>query len=125
MGRQLADEADRVGQQHRPAVGQLDAARRRVQGREQLRIDKDLRAGEGVQERGLAGAGITDERRGGELHPLARAALDRPPLAHLVQLLLQVPDVAADAAAILLQLRLARAAHADDAARLALEAGVD
>ena len=52
-----------------------------------------------------------------------RAALDGAAFPHLLQLILPFADVAADAAAILRQLRLTRPAHTDaDTTRLALEA---
>ena len=63
--RQLADEADGVGEQV-AAPGDLERARGRVEGVEQALAHAHVRAGERVQERGLAGVRVPGQRHGRE-----------------------------------------------------------
>src|SRR5262249_57616631 len=66
--RQPPDEADGVGQEVTAAVV-LEAARRRVERLEEPVLDRDLRAGERVQQRGLADVRVAGERDRRHLRP--------------------------------------------------------
>ena len=76
-----ADEPDGVGERVEPPVGGLGAAHGRVEGREELVLDEHARAGEPVEERGLAGVGVAGDRdaRHG-VRPAAAAAWCRGPV---------------------------------------------
>ncbi len=84
--RQTADEADGVGDEVAPAVG-LEAARRRVERLEEPVFDRDVGAGQGVQERRLADVRVARQRDRGRLGalpllaPRRALALDRLQLA--------------------------------------------
>ena len=112
VGRQLADEADGVGDERLLSLVQLQAPRRGVQGVEEPVVGRDLRAGQGVQKRGLARVGISDDGHDGHGVALAPLALDAADLAHLFKLLAQLLYLAPDVAAVGLQLGLAGAARA-------------
>ena len=118
---QLADEADGVGQQVRAAVD-LQLARRRVQGVEQPVADADLAAGHRVQQRGLARVGVAGQRDLRQVRALALGALDRARALDVLQPAAQRGDPVARQAAVGLDLRLARAARREAAARHAAEA---
>ena len=75
--RQPAHEPDRVGEQHGLAAGQPQAARRRVERREQLVLDEHARVGEPVEQRRLAGVGVADERDRRQVAPAPGLALRR------------------------------------------------
>ena len=81
MVRQLADEADGVAHEV-PAPDELVAARRRVERGEELVRDAHIGAGEGVQQRRLAGVGVADDRdrRGGRRRAGGRAWTSRSSL---------------------------------------------
>jgi len=110
--RQAPDEADGVGDEVAAAVV-LEAARRRVQRLERAVAHRDVRIGEGVQERRLADVRVAGKRD--------RWSLRAPPfLAADVALLLQALQAAAQDrdppprhAPVGLELRLAGAACAD------------
>jgi hypothetical protein len=51
MVRKLADESDRVGEQHRRVLADLHLARQRVERREQAVLDVNLTTGESLQHR--------------------------------------------------------------------------
>ncbi|MNN21582.1 hypothetical protein D3C81_1349110 [compost metagenome] len=59
---QVANEAHGVGQHDRTQVVQLKPAQGRVEGSEQLVGGVDLGLGQGVEQRGLAGVGVTHQR---------------------------------------------------------------
>ena len=120
--RQLADEADGVGEHDRRGAGHVDPAQRRVERREQLVGGERLGAGEAVEQRRLAGVGVADERDGAHRGAAPRAALRRALARDVRQALLQHLDALAEQPAVGLELRFAGAAEAD-AALLALEVG--
>ena len=112
---QLADEADRVGEQVVASTG-AEHARRRVERVEEAVADADLGAGQRVEQRRLAGVRIARERDLRQVgavalgpHHLAGAADVREPA-------LERRDPVAGEAPVGLDLRLARAAGADAAA---------
>ena len=120
--RQVAHEADGVGQ-HRAAAGQVDAAHRGVERGEQLVGGVRLRTRHRVEQRGLAGIGVADQRDARQLAAHARPAHLRALHLHLVQPALQRLQPLLQHAAVELKLRLAGAAQADGAAALALKVG--
>ena len=109
--RQIADEPDRVAQQHRPPAGQLPAARAGVERGEQRVLHEHVGAGQHVHQRALAGVRVADQRDGHQVAPGGDFAL----LAALdgVQLPAQVLDLVFDQPAVFLQLGFARPAQAD------------
>lgn len=78
---------------------------------EELVHGEDVRAGEGVEQGGLAGVGVTDDGGGRHGHAQAAAALDAALLDDLGELDLEVGDAVAHEAAVLLELGFALAAH--------------
>ena len=75
--RQVADEADRVGQRHlaAPRLAQVELARGGVQRGEQLVGRVGARLDQRVEQRRLAGVGVADQRDVEGVAPLALAAL--------------------------------------------------
>ena len=74
--------------------------------------------GERIEQRALAGVGIADQRDDGNRHGLAALTLLVADAADRFELALDVVDAEVDLAAIGLELRLARAAGSDAAAKL-------
>ncbi len=113
--RQLLDEPDRVGQQCLVPTWKLDLPGGRVKGREQKVLCQNIRAGERVHERGLAGVRIPDQRHAHHVRsPLALLLpIDLNPLQDFLEHL----DPDPDAAAVGLKLCLSRAARADTTAQ--------
>ena len=62
--RQVADEADGVGEGVQPAVGGVRLAHGRVEGGEQRVVDEHAGAGEPVHQARLAGVGVAGDRHG-------------------------------------------------------------
>ena len=119
--RELVDKADRIREQAFPAGRQRHLPHDRVKRGKEPVLRQHVAAGEAVEQGRFASVGVPDQRdeRDGPLHaPLApEAAL----LFDLRERLLQLEDAAADAAAVDLQLLLARAAHPDAGRALARE----
>ena len=69
-----------------PGLGQPDAPRGGVERGEQLVRLVGLGVGERVEQRGLAGVGVADQRHREHVAPHARAALHGPLLAQLSSL---------------------------------------
>ena len=115
--RQLVDEAHRVGDDHRLAVAELHRPAGGIErGEEAVLGARRLRAGQRVEQRGLAGVRVADD--GDRRHQPAVAGAGRRlalPADH-VDAFLELLDALADDPAVGLQLRLARAAGADAAA---------
>ena len=110
---QLADEADRVGEQHLLAAGQVEATGGGVEGGEQAVLDEHAGVGEPVEERRLAGVRVADDGDPLGAGPVLGLALRGAVLVDLAQLGLELVDASLDATAIDLELRLARTARAD------------
>ena len=112
--RQLAHEADGVGQEVRaPEV--VVGARRRIERLEQAVGRRHAGARERVQERRLADVRVAGERHARHLVALALTAHRRALLAQLAQATAQQRDARARQPAVGLELRLARASRADAA----------
>src|SRR5258708_2741099 len=119
--RQVADEPDRVRERDARVVAEIDAARGRVERGEELVGDEGLGAGDAIEERGLAGVGVTHERHAQDARAHAPGALRGALLAHLADALLQLLHLLADHAAVQFDLLLARAAGLAEGAALALQ----
>ena len=117
----------------KPTVSEIDTLRRRVaqvqmprggvQRGEQLVGRIGARLHQRVEQRGLAGVGVADQRDVEGVAPLALAPLGAALALHLGEPLARAPDGVADHAAVEFDLRLARAAARADAAALALQVG--
>ena len=75
LRRKASDEADGVGDEVALAV-ELEPPRRRIERLEEAVLDRDVRAGEGVEERRLADVRVPRERDRRHLGPLALLATD-------------------------------------------------
>ena len=117
--RQPADESHRVRQQHRLAAGEPEPASRGIERREQLVLDEHTGVGEPVEERGLAGVGVADERDRGQVAAASSLALRVARRAELAQVAFETLDPAEQPPPIDLELRLTRAAGADATTLLA------
>ncbi|MNY51159.1 hypothetical protein D3C86_1867240 [compost metagenome] len=58
--RQVTDEADGIGEDHRTDVVELQTAQGRIEGGEQLVGSEDIRLGQRIEQGRLAGVGIAD-----------------------------------------------------------------
>ena len=109
MMRQIADEADRIAEQNAAPILEVPLPRARVQRREQLVLDVDAGAGQGVHQRAFAGVGVADQRdrmflaAAAHLALLARLHLDEPRF--------QIADAQIDEPAVFFELRFAGAAQ--------------
>jgi len=111
--RQVADEADGVGEQGLAAPAEPPAAGPGVEGGEELVLDQDAGLGQRVHQRALAGVGVADQRD--RRHVGAAGDLALLPGLDLGQLRLELLDAVPDQPSVFLELLLARAAHADAA----------
>jgi len=104
---QAADEADRVGHEQLLVVAEQELAGGGIERGEKLVLDEDGRAGEAVEERGLAGVGVADDGGGRHRDAQAARALHAALLHDPGEFALEVGDAVADEAAVLLELRFA------------------
>ena len=119
---QLLDETDRVGEQDRVPTRQAHATGRRVECREELVLDQHIGIGQGVQQRRLAGVGVTDNRDHRNLVAAPVGAVLRPLFAHFLQIFAQSSHALADAVTVNFQLLFAGAAQSDAAVATAASA---
>ena len=112
LGRQLADKADRVGQQERQVVDN-HLADGRVERRKQFVFGKHFAFTKLVHQRGLSDIGITDQ--GHANHLSAVLPLHAFLLIDLDQIPFQFGYLIQDNTLIRFQLRLTRTAHTDTA----------
>ena len=110
---QLADKAHCVGDHHVQGVADGQEAGSGVQGIKQAVVGGDSGPGDGIEQRGLAGVGVAHDGHHGDLVFHAALTLSTPDPAHLLQLRLELVDLAVDMAAVRLQLGLAGALGAD------------
>ena len=113
---QLRDEANRVGQEHRQPIRDLELAGGGVQGVEKPVVGRDVGPGQAVQQGGFARVRIAHQSHHGDLVFLTAAAFHGPEPPHLLQLFFQPVDAGADMAAVRFQFGLAGAPGADAAA---------
>jgi hypothetical protein len=118
---QLLDEPDGVGEQERPPV-QAHDPRARVERVEQPVAHADVGAGQAVEQRRLARVRVAGERDLRQVRALALGAHRLPVRADVGEPALERADALAGEAAVGLDLRLARPAGREPAARHAAEA---
>jgi hypothetical protein len=118
--RQIAQETDGVREQHPLFVRQGEAAGSRIECGEQPIYRENIRAGEQIEQRGLAGVRVADHRRDWPLMTAPTFALHAADLADAFELAFQLCDSLLHASAVHFELRLARSPGAD-AARLPRE----
>ncbi len=114
--REIAHESDRVGEEERLSIGQLDAPRRGVEGGEELVLCEDVGPREQVEEGALSRVRVADD--GGLANALVGAllALGLADPANLVEFFLDPVDAAAGETPVDLDLLLALAAGGGSAA---------
>ena len=112
--RQMAHEAHCVGHGAVAPAGQVELAHRRIEGREERVLHEHARAGEPIEQTGLAGVRVAGQCDSGCTRALARTTLGTAYPLHVLQLAAQHRHLVADATAISLDLGLARTtgAHA-------------
>src|SRR5213594_221161 len=113
---QLAKKPDRVGEQDGTTRLKRESPDGRIEGRKEPPGSVDRGPGQRVEERGLAGVGVTDQGNGEELAVAAMGAVERPLRPHALDGLPQSPDARPHAAAVVLEFLLARAARSNSAA---------
>ena len=113
---QLVDEADRIGHDDGAARGQRHLAAGRVERGEEHVGGVDVRIGQGIEERALAGVRVADERDRGDLVAIPVAGRRGSLALHLVEVGANLLDLLADEAPVGLELALAGSAGADPAA---------
>ena len=123
MGRQVGDEAHRIGQDHLAAGRQFDRPHGRIERREQQVLGESLGSAQPVEQRGLAGVGVADQRHHRIGHAGARLAVEATGAAHLLQFLLQLDDPSVDQTAVDFQLAFTGTADEAEAAALPLQVG--
>ena len=111
--RQIAHEPDGVGERELTAVLGRRLPHRGIQGGEELVADHDIGVGEPVEQGGLPGVGVADDRYGRDLMALPVGALRLPCRGHIGDLAAQLGHPGADAAAVEFDLRLTGTAGAD------------
>ena len=120
-GRQVGDEADRVGEDDAPAALQAHLAHGRIERREQLMLGEDFGAGDAVEQRRFAGVGVADDGDDRIRHAAAPLAVQFARAHHDLQILADGDDALVDHAPVELDLRFAGAAEEAVAAALALQ----
>jgi len=103
---QLGHEPDGVGEHDVTPVLQRQPAHGRIEGREQTVLHLHVRAGDPVQQRGLAGVGVADQRHLLDLFAVALRGLGGTDAAVVLQVAAQLGHPPHDAPAVHLQLRL-------------------
>ena len=111
--RQAAHETNGVDERVDPPVLGLGAADRRIEGREELVLHEDARAGEAVEQGALAGVGVASDRDARDAALAATLALRVAGRLHALDVAAQLGDLRVDAATVELDLRLTGAARAD------------
>ena len=116
FGRKVVDEPHRVDEDRLPAAGKPELPGGWVERGEELVRHEDVGPRQPVEEGRFSGVGVPDERDHGEPDFPAPLIMERTRPAHRGQLPLELPDLRADAATILLELLLPRSPGADPAA---------
>ena len=113
--RQIADEADGIGEHCNLRTGQFDAPYGRVERREELVGDVRIRASQRVEERRLACVRVSHQGDCRHRHFAPRLAARVALALQSLEASTQRPDAVGEQAPVRFQLRLARAAQADAA----------
>ncbi len=123
LGREIRDEADRVGQDRLVEAGQGDFPHRRVEGGEEQILRHHVGLGKTIEQGGLARIGIADQCDDRPWRALASGAVEGPGAGDLLELLLELRHAVADQPPVGLDLGLAGAAEEAEAAALPFEVG--
>ena len=110
---QLADKSHRVGDDYIQRIADGQQPRGGVQRVEKSVVGRYVRAGDGVEQCGLARVGIAHDGHHGYLVLPPTLALGGADAPHLLQFLLQFVDLPPDVPPVRLQLRLTGALRAD------------
>ena len=121
--RQLRHEPDGIGQDDTSSRRQIESPHGGVEGGEKEVFGGDLRVGQTVEQRRLAGVGVADQRGHRIRHPAPCGAVQPPRPFHRVQFAADSHDPLVDLAAIRLDLGFAGSAQETAPAALALEMG--
>ena len=108
---EATDEADGVGDEELLIAAEDQLARGRVERGKEFVGREDVRAGEGVEQRGFTGVGVADDGASRDGDALAFGALHAALQHDAPQLGLEVRDAITHCAAIVLQLRFTLAAQ--------------
>ena len=104
VGRQIGDEAHRVGDHAALAVGQLDRAHGGIERGEQQVLGHHAGARKAIEQRRLAGVGVADQGDRRQPRLFAAGAIDGARAAHTLEIALDPHDALADQAAVDLDL---------------------
>ncbi len=115
----IVDETDRIGHQHRSPARELDAPRGGIERRKELVLRQYAGIGQPVEQRALAGIGVSDQRHDRHVLIAAVIAIDLPVPMHVGQLALDERNSLAQLAPVGFELCLTRTAQTDAADRLA------
>ena len=107
VGRQIGNETDGVNQRRLAERGKLKLADSRIEGRERHVLGKDIRAGQAVEQRGLAGVGIAYQRDNGRARPPAPGTLHGARTPDFVEIALEADDLVIEHPAVSLKLAFA------------------
>src|SRR5271165_814379 len=121
--RQIRDEADRVGEDRRAAVGQLDEAHGRIEGGKQHVGRHDFGAGQPIEQCRLPGVSVADQSDNRIGDRVAARAMQGAPALHSLQLPLAADDALLNKAAVGFDLGFARSAEKAESAALTFEMG--
>ncbi len=113
--RQSIDESDRIGDEQLALIAELDLPDERIERHEQRVGRHGVLVRHAVEQRGLAGVGVADERDGRDRALLPPLPELRPALAHLIDLTLNRLDADANTTTIGFEFRFTGATRADAA----------
>ena len=108
--RQLLDESDGVGQQHRLTARELQPTCRRIERREEAILDEDTSLGQTVEQGRLARVGVPDDDHVAQRRPATCLPLGVAVAGDLDQIGLELVDQAGDTSTVEFELRLTRTA---------------
>src|SRR6185437_6606183 len=116
--RQIADESNRIGEQHLAFRGQSQGTKCGIERREHARGFQYTGVGERVKQSGFTGIGVSHECNGFHRHRFPPLTLLGADAANAVELSLDVTHAAIDFSTVSFELGLTRSAGADSAAEL-------
>ena len=122
-GGQIGNEAHRIGQDNALAAGHVERPHGGVESGEQHVLRHHLRCRHAVEQGGLAGIGVADQRDDGIRHATALLAVQLTGAGDALKLVFQLGDAVLDVAAVSLYLGFAGAADKAEATALTLKVG--
>ena len=115
--RQIADETDRIAEQHLAARGQRDVPHSRIERGKHSCISNHRSARQAIEQRGFSRVRVAHQRDSRKRHRLPLVALRPAAGAHVLEFVAEFLDAAMDSAAIGFQLRFAGTSGADSASQ--------